>query len=352
VNAAAYVVVEMTSGQVLADSRAGERREPASLTKLMTAYLTFDALHQKKIGWSQRLPIPERAWRVEGSRAFLRPGVPVTVEDAVRGLIVASGNDAAIVLANAVAGGEGAFVEAMNREAQRLGLSSTRFQNVTGLSDQGHHASAHDVALLALALERDFPKYRQLFSERSFSHGGHTVANRHALLTTDPTVDGMKSGYTDAAGWNLVTTVNRPPRRLLVVLMGAPSEVARASETRRLIDWAFTAFEARRFYEGGLAAETVPAWKSTVEQLPVGFRHDVVAVAPAGEGHSLTTEFSLRQPIVAPIAAGDVVGTLKLKRAGHLIYERDIIALESAPQAGFFRRAWHSIVLFFKGLFG
>ncbi len=351
VNAAAFIVIEMTSGQVLAESGAAQPRDPASLTKLMTAYLAFDALYQKKLSLSQRLPIPERAWRIEGSRAFSRPGVPVTGEDLVRGLIVASGNDAAIALARAIAGGEGAFVEAMNREAQRLGMKSTRFMNVTGLSEQGHVSTAHDLALLALALDRDYPQYRRFFAEKSFSHGGVTLANRNALLASDPTVDGLKTGHTDRAGWNLAATATRPPRRVLAIVLGAPSDGARTAETRKLLDWAFTAFEGRRFYEGGRPAEIRPVWKSTVEQLPIGFRDDVVGVAPAGLGHTLTTEFSVREPLIGPIGSGDSVGTLRLRRAGNLLYEREIVALESAPQAGFFKRAWHALVLFVKGLF-
>ncbi|MFN3628612.1 MAG: D-alanyl-D-alanine carboxypeptidase family protein [Casimicrobiaceae bacterium] len=350
VNAAAYIVVEMTSGQVIAESGADQPRDPASLTKLMGAYLVFDALHQKKMSFSQRLPIPERAWRVEGARAFSRPGVPVTGEDLVRGLIVASGNDAAIALAHAVAGGEGAFVEAMNREAQRLGMKATRFMNVTGLSEQGHVSTAQDLARLALALDRDYPQYRRFFAERSFSHGGASITNRNALLATDPTVDGLKTGYTERAGWNIAVTATRPPRRVLAIVLGAPSDTARATETRKLLDWAFTAFEGRRFHEGGKPAETVKVWKSTIDRLPIGFRDDVVAVAPTGLGDTLVTEFVMREPLIGPITAGDKVGTLRLRRAGNLLYERDIVALESAPQAGLFKRAWHTLVLFVKGL--
>ncbi|MCS6995666.1 MAG: D-alanyl-D-alanine carboxypeptidase [Casimicrobiaceae bacterium] len=345
VQAAAYLVVEATSGQVLAESRADERRAPASLTKLMTAYLAFDALYQKKLSLTQRYPLPERAWRVEGSRAFARPGVPVTGEDLVRGLIVASGNDAAIALAQVIAGGEGAFVDAMNREAQRLGLVNTRFMNASGLPEQGQYSTARDLAQLALALERDFPQYRRVFAERSFTHGGVTVANRNSLLASDPSVDGMKTGQAEAAGFNLVATAYRPPRRVLVVLLGAPSDGARAADARRLIEWAFTAFEAERFHEAGQVVEARRVWKSDVQTLPIGFRSDVVAVAPTGQRASLSTEWRLREPLVAPIRAGEPVGTLRVKRAGHLLYEREVIALESAPEAGLIKRAWHGLLL-------
>ncbi len=351
VAAASYLVLETTSGQVLAEKAAELPREPASLTKLMTAYVVFDALHQKRLSLSQKLPVPERAWRIEGSRMGLTPGVPVTVEELVIGLIVASGNDAAVTLATAVAGGEGAFVNLMNREAQRLGMKNTVFLNATGLPMQGHVSTAHDLALLALALSRDYPKYMRYFAEKQSSHAGRVIANRNALLFTDPTVDGLKTGQTEAAGWCLMASVNRPPRRLLTVLLGAPSEAARAQETRKLIDWAFSAFEARRFHAAGESADSVRVWKSTIERLPIGFRDDVLALAPTGQLETLSSELNLKTPLIAPIRAGDPVGSLRVKRAGQLLYERDILALEAAPQAGFLTRLWHSFVLFLQGLF-
>ena len=350
VNAAAYLVVEATSGQVLAEQNTRQKRDPASLTKLMTAYLVFDALHQKQISLGQRLIVPERAWRAEGSRMFIAPGAPVTAEDMIRGLIIQSGNDAAIALAIAVAGNEGDFVTKMNREAKKLGMSDTQFLNPTGLTQQGHYSTAHDMAVLSLALMRDFPQYTKFYAEKSFTFNKITQENRNRLLFLDPTVDGLKTGHTDAAGWCLITSVNRPPRKLLTVVLGAPSEALRINESRKLIDWAFTAFEGKRLYEAKKPIRQLTVWKSTVDSIPVGFNDDVTAVTTTGKSWDITTELTIVEPKFGPIAAGDTVGLLKVKRAGNLIYERNIIAMESAPSAPIWKRMWHSVVLFFKGL--
>jgi len=351
VNAAAYLVVEATSGQVLAESNQRQRRDPASLTKLMTAYLVFDALHQKKLSLTQRLRVPERAWKAEGSRMFIEPGAPVTTEDLLRGLIVQSGNDAAVALAIAVAGNEGEFIARMNREAKRLGMNDTQFLNPTGLSQQGHYSTAHDLAVLSLALLRDFPQYARFYAEKSFTHGRITQENRNRLLFLDPTVDGLKTGHTDAAGWCIIATVNRPPRRLLTVLLGAPNEAMRISESQKLIEWAFAAYEARRLYEAGKPIQRLTVWKSAVDEIPIGFRDDVTAVTDAGKGWEITTELTIPEPKIGPVQAGDTVGALKVKRAGNLIYERDVVALESAPAAPMWKRMWHAVVLWFKGMF-
>jgi len=351
VNAAAYLVVEATSGQVLAESNKRQRRDPASLTKLMTAYLVFDALHQKKLSLTQRLRVPERAWKAEGSRMFIEPGAPVTTEDLLRGLIIQSGNDAAVALAIAVAGNEGEFIARMNREAKRLGMDDTQFLNPTGLSQQGHYSTAHDLAVLSLALLRDFPQYTKFYAEKSFTHGRITQENRNRLLFLDPTVDGLKTGHTDSAGWCLIATVNRPPRKLLTVLLGAPSEALRVSESQKLIEWAFAAYEGRRLHEAGKPIQQLTVWKSSVNEIPIGFRDDVTAVTDAGKGWEITTELTIPEPKIGPVQAGDTVGLLKVKRAGNLIYERDVVALESAPAAPMWKRMWHAVVLWFKGMF-
>ena len=350
IDAAAYLVVEATSGQVLAEQNTRQKRDPASLTKLMTAYLVFDALHQKQLSLSQRLRVPERAWKAEGSRMFIAPGAPVTVEDMIRGLIIQSGNDAAIALAIAVGGTEGEFVAKMNREAKKLGMTDTQFLNPTGLTEQGHYATAHDLAILSLALMRDFPQYTKFYAEKSFTFNNITQANRNRLLLLDPTVDGLKTGHTDAAGWCLITSVNRPPRKLLTVVLGAPSEALRINESRKLIDWAFTAFEGKRLYEAKKPIQQLTIWKSTVDAIPIGFNDDVTAVTTTGKAADITTELTLTEPKFGPIAAGDTVGLLKVKRAGSVIYERNIIAMESAPSAPLWTRMWHSVLLFFKGL--
>ena len=343
--------MEATSGQVLAEQNTRQKRDPASLTKLMTAYLVFDALNQKQLNLTQRLRVPERAWKAEGSRMFIEPGTPVTTEDLLRGLIIQSGNDAAIALAIAVAGNESEFVAHMNREAKRLGMNDTQFLNPTGLTQQGHYSTAHDLAVLSLALMRNFPQYIRFYAEKSYTHNRITQENRNRLLFVDPTVDGLKTGHTDAAGWCLIATVNRPPRKLLTVLLGAPTEALRLSESVKLIDWAFSAYEARRLYQGGKPVEQLEIWKSSVNAIPVGFREDVTAVTDAGRGWDITTELTIPQPKIGPVAAGETVGLLRVKRAGNIIYERDLVAMESAPGASLWKRMWHSVVLWWKGMF-
>ena len=351
INAAAFLVVEATSGQVLAESNTKQKRDPASLTKLMTAYLVFDALHQKQLSLGQRLRVPERAWKAEGSRMFIEPGAPVTTEDLLRGLIIQSGNDAAIALAISVAGNESEFVSRMNREAKQLGMQDTQFLNPTGLTQQGHYSTAHDLAILSLALMRNFPQYTKFYAEKSYTHNRIVQENRNRLLFSDPTVDGLKTGHTEAAGWCLISTVNRPPRRLLTVVLGAQSEASRIAESRKLIDWAFTAYEARKLFEGGKAIQQLTVWKSTVDAIPVGFRDDVTAVSDAGKGGNITTELTIPEPRVGPLVAGDTVGKLLVKRAGSVIYERDLVAMESAPGASLWKRTLHSVVLWWKGIF-
>lgn len=351
VNASAYLVVEATSGQVLAERNTRERREPASLTKLMTAYLVFDALNQKRLSLSQTVHVSERAWKAEGSRMFIQPGKSITTEELLRGLIIQSGNDAAITLAIAVSGAESSFVNAMNREAKRLGMNDTQFLNPTGLPAQGHYSTAHDLAVLSLALMRDFPQYTRFYAEKTFTYNQITQENRNRLLFLDPTVDGLKTGHTDAAGWCLISSVNRPPRKLLTVLLGAPNDAARIGESRKLIDWAFTAYEGKRLYEAKKAIATLRVWKAGVDTIPVGFNDDVTAVTTAGKVDEITSELKLDQRKIAPILAGDKVGTLILKRAGSVVYERDVVAMEPAFSASIWKRAWHSVVLWFKGLF-
>ena len=351
INAQSYLVVEATSGQVIAEVNAKARRDPASLTKLMTAFIVFDALYQKQINLSQRLRIPERAWKADGARLNLPPGTPVTAEELVRGMLIHSANDAAVALAIAVAGNEGEFIARMNREAKRLGMNDTNFLNPTGLSQQGHYSTAHDLTVLSLAIMREYPQYVRFFGEKNFAIGGTTYENRNRLLFADPTVDGLKTGFTDAAGYCLAATVKRGPRRVLAVMLGAPSEAARLGEMQKLIDWAFTAYEPRQFYEARKPIQQLQVWKSTVDAIPIGFRDDVVAINVAGKTHEITTELTIPEPAFGPIQSGDKVGTLKVKRAGNLLYERDVIAFESAPAAPMWKRMWHSVVLFFKGLF-
>jgi D-alanyl-D-alanine carboxypeptidase (penicillin-binding protein 5/6) len=345
----AWLVADITSGQVLAAERPDERFEPASLTKLMTAYVTFAALRDKKLALDQQVNVSEKAWRAPGSRMFIEPRRPVTVDELIRGMIVQSGNDACIALAEQIAGSEEAFAGMMNREAERLGMKNTRFMNATGLPDPQHYSSARDLYLLASALIRDFPEqYAQYYALREYRYNGITQMNRNRLLWLDNTVDGMKTGFTEAAGYCLVASSKRGPRRLLSVLLGSTSESMRAQESQKLLNWGFQFFDAVKLYAGGAPAKEIEVWKGAKSSLKAGFRSDLVVDVPRGQGDRLKAEMLSLSPLVAPVAAGARVGNLRVTLDGKPLGEYPVVALEAVDAAGFFGRAWDTLRLWLK----
>ncbi|MFO1305341.1 MAG: D-alanyl-D-alanine carboxypeptidase family protein [Burkholderiales bacterium] len=346
--AAAWLVTDVTSGQVLAGQNADERRDPASLTKLMTAYVVFGALRAKTIQPSQLVTVSERAWKAEGSRMFIEPRRAVSVDELLRGMIVQSGNDASIALAELVGGTEEAFVERMNAEAQKLGMTNTRFANVTGLSSAQHYSTAADLAKVAAALIRDYPEYYPLYSQKEFRYNNITQPNRNRLLWSDPHVDGMKTGHTEAAGWCLVATALRGDRRVLAVVLGASSDAARASEAQKLLNWGFQAFDTVQLYQSGKQVTTLRVWKGTAPEVPAGFLADRYLTLPKGKADKLAVTMQAEEPLVAPIARAQRVGTVKISLEGKPVAEFPMIALEEVPLASFFGRAWDSIRLWFK----
>ena len=346
--AAAWLVTDVTSGQTLAGQNADERRDPASLTKLMTAYVVFGALRAKTIVPSQMVAVSERAWRAEGSRMFIEPRRAVSVDELLRGMIVQSGNDASIALAELVGGTEEAFVEKMNAEAQKLGMTNTRFANVTGLSSPQHYSTAADLAKVATALVRDYPEYYPLYSQKEFRYNNITQPNRNRLLWSDPHVDGMKTGHTEAAGWCLVATALRGDRRVLAVVLGASSDAARASEAQKLLNWGFQAFDTVQLYQSGKQVTTLRVWKGTLPEVPAGFLADRYLTLPKGKADKLAVTMQAEEPLVAPIARAQRVGTVKISLEGKPVAEFPMIALEEVPLASIFGRAWDSIRLWFK----
>ena len=348
VNAASWILVDLSSGQTLHAVKPDERREPASLTKLMTAYLTFAALKQKSITMEQEVKVSQRAWKAEGSRMFIEPKTPVTVEQLLHGMIIQSGNDASVLLAETVAGSEEAFAQAMTREAQRLGMKNTNFVNSTGLAHPQHYSTPADIALLAGAIIRDFPQHFPLYSMKEYRYNNITQPNRNRLLWTDQYVDGMKTGFTDAAGYCLVATARRGPRRMLSVVMGAASDSARAIESQKLLNFGFQFYDTPRLYEKNQMVATLPVWKGTANELKAGFTDDVFLTLPRGVGPKLKVAMEATAPLTAPIALGQNVGTLKLLLDGKPIAEYPVKALEEVPQAGIFGRAWDTIRLWFK----
>jgi D-alanyl-D-alanine carboxypeptidase (penicillin-binding protein 5/6) len=346
--AKAYVLFDFTSGQPLVMHNPHERVEPASLTKLMTAYLVFNALKQKTIKPDQVVPVSERAWRAEGSRMFIEPRKPVTVDELIRGMIVQSGNDACIALAEVIAGSEEIFAQMMSREAQRLGMKNTSFMNSTGLPHPQHYSTAHDLALLAAAIVRDFPEHYPLYSLREFRYNNITQANRNRLLWLDSTVDGMKTGYTENAGYCLVTSARRGERRLISVVLGTASESVRASESQKLLNYGFQFYDSVRLYEKNQPVATLQVWKGGSNSVRAGFTSDFYLTLPKGQADRIKASVESLQPLLAPISAGQQVGVMKLTLDGKPFRELPVVALEAVPLAGILGRGWDSIRLLFK----
>jgi D-alanyl-D-alanine carboxypeptidase (penicillin-binding protein 5/6) len=348
-NAKAWLLLDLSSGQVLASQNPSERIEPASLTKLMTAYLAFSALKAATITLEQVVPVSERAWKAPGSRMFIEPKKPVTVAELLRGMIVQSGNDACVALAELIAGSEESFAAAMNREALRLGMKGTGFRNATGLPDPQHYTTAADLAILATAVIRDFPEfYAQLYSMKEYTYNNITQANRNRLLWMDPHVDGMKTGYTDAAGYCLISSARRGPRRLLSVVLGTQSETARATESQKLLNFGFLNYDAVRLYEKGQSISSLPVWKGSVRELKAGFDRDLYVSVPKGQGDRVKAELTSQKPLLAPIAANQKVGSLKVSVDGRDMATVPVIALEAIEGAGVFGRAVDTVRLWFS----
>jgi len=345
--AKSWVLLDHGSGQVLASYNPDQKAEPASLTKLMTAYLTFSALKQKTLTLNQVVPVSEKAWKTGGSRMFIDLKQPVTVEELVHGMIIQSGNDACVALAEVIAGSEESFAQMMNREAQRLGLKNTHFTNSTGLGDPQLYSTAHDLAILASALIRDFPEYYPIYSKKQYTYNRITQANRNRLLWLDPTVDGVKTGHTEAAGYCLISSAARGPRRLISVVMGTASENVRAQESLKLLNFGFQFYDTVALYKKGEAVKQLRIWKGAQDTVKAGFLEDFVVSVPKGQAEKLKAELVGPQPLLAPISEGSRVGTLKLSVADKPIGEYPVVALETVPVAGIFGRTWDSIRLWF-----
>ena len=346
--AKSYLLLDYHSQQTLASVKADERFEPASLTKLMTAYLTFSALKQKKIESTQVVPVSDRAWRAEGSRMFIEPRKPVTVGELIHGMIIQSGNDACVALAELIAGSEEVFAQMMTKEAQRLGMKNTSFMNATGLPSPQHFSTAYDLALLASAIIRDFPEYHPLYSMKEYRYNNITQANRNRLLWSDPTVDGMKTGYTENAGYCLITSAKRGERRLLSVVLGTASEGARATESQKLLNYGFQNYDSVKLYEAGQAVASVPVWKGTFNSVKAGFINEMYVSIPKGQVDKLKAQLESQQPLMAPLAAGQRLGAMKLTLDGKPYAEIPVLALEAVPLTGVFGRGWDALRLLFK----
>lgn len=362
VAARAYLLLDVTSGQVLAAKEADQPVEPASLTKLMTAYIVFDALKSGKISLTQTFGVSERAWKMPGSRMFIDPKMQVPVEDLIKGMIVQSGNDATVALAEGVAGSVERFVQLMNEQGKVLGLKGTSYRNPEGLTEAGHTTTARDLATLATRLMSDFPQYVPYYAIQRYRYPGTPATNdtnRNLLLFRDPSVDGLKTGHTNAAGYCLVATARRQvpglgegaqgQRRLLSVVLGATSENARAAESQKLLNWGYTAFEAVRLFPAGTPVATPRIWKGQAEQVKLGRPEGVVVSVPTGEGARLKSEVVRPEPLVAPLTKGQAVGSLKVTMAsGATVAEIPLTVMDTVEESGVFGRAWDAIRLWIQ----
>lgn len=359
VAARSYLLIDVTAGQTLAAKEIDTPVEPASLTKLMTAYLVFDALKAQRITLTQTFPVSVRAWKMPGSRMFIDPSMKVPVEDLVKGMIVQSGNDATVALAEGVGGSVERFVELMNQQAQVLGMKSTSYKNAEGLTAPGHSTTARDLGVLAQRLMQDFPQYMGYYALKHYRYPGTPAANdsnRNLLLFRDPTVDGLKTGHTDAAGYCLIATAQKMlpglgsgqapgPRRLLSIVLGAGSEVARADESQKLLNWGYTAYEAVKLFEAGQAIVTVKPWKSSLAELPIGRPQAVVVAVPTGMGSKVKTQVSRPDPIFAPLTQYQSLGQLRVSLDQQVLVDIPLVTLKDAPLAGVFGRAWDALRL-------
>jgi D-alanyl-D-alanine carboxypeptidase (penicillin-binding protein 5/6) len=336
--------------------------EPASLTKLMSAYLVFDALKSKKIRLTQTLPVSERAWKMPGSRMFIDPKMLVPVEDLIKGMVVQSGNDATIALAEGVGGDVAHFVRMMNDQAHRLGMKSTGYKNPEGLTEPGHTTTARDLSTLATRLMADFPEYMAYYAIKKYRYSGTPAANdnnRNLLLLRDPSVDGLKTGYTEAAGYCMVATAKREypglavggaprSRRLLSIVLGTANENARANESQKLLNWGFTAFEPLKLFDAGQTVVSAKVWMGDASTLNVGLPEGVVVALPTGSGAKVSTEVVRSDPLVAPVAKGQAVAVLRVLLGGVLFAEVPLQALDAVGQAGVIGRAWDALRLWIR----
>ena len=354
--AKSYLLLDLSSNQTLAERNADAPSDPASLTKLMSAYVVFTAIREKKLALEQKLSVSKRAWderKGGASLMFIDTTMTPTVDELLRGEIVASGNDAAVALAEGVAGTIDQFVAMMNRQAQAWGMKNTVFKNVTGLTEAGHKSTARELALVATRIIRDFPEFYTYYAIKEYKYNNITQPNRNLLLRRDPSVDGMKTGYTEAAGYCLIASAQRDfpngKRRLLSVVLNTTSMAARADESQKLLNWGYQAFDAIRLFDDGKPMATVPVWKGKANEAKLGAAGAVFVTVPKGEGGKLQTRIERTDPLVAPLAKGQRVGTLKVSTAaGTAVLDVPLVALDGVEQAGIFGRAWDAMRLWIK----
>ena len=351
VEGTAFVLMDADTGTLLAQSGADVRHPPASLTKIMTAYIIEGEIDSGRVGVEDQVPISVNAWRMGGSEMFIREGTQVRLQDLLRGVIIVSGNDASVALAEYVAGTEDAFVDMMNATAKRLGMRNTHFLNATGLPAQGHFSTAHDLAILASHVVEDYPALYKVYSEKEFLYNNIAQRNRNELLFTDRTVDGMKTGWTDEAGYCLIASSKRDDMRLIAVILGAPSPAARVRDAAKLLSYGFRYYQTHRLYTAQQVVKSTPVWSGAADELELVVPNAVNVTLQRGRYNDLVAEAEVQHIVQAPIAAGTRLGVMRLKLDGRVLKEVPLVAKVAVEEGGFFKRAWHAVYLFFSELF-
>ena len=351
-NAKSYVLMDAVSGTVLVNHQGDLRLPPASLTKLMTAYIATLEIERGRLKETDMVTISEKAWRMGGSKMFVKVGNQVSVDDLFHGIIIQSGNDASVALAEHIAGDEDAFAALMNGQAKRLGMTNSQFRNATGWPAEGHYSTARDMATLARAIIYEDPAHYAIYAQKEFLWNGIKQINRNMLLWRNDGVDGLKTGHTEEAGYCLVASAQRSGQRLIAAVFGTESEAARATETAKLLGYGFRFFESKTFFKKGVAITDAQVWKGAERTVKAGLVSDLAYSMPRGEAAALTTHVVVNPRLIAPVKAGDVVGNIQLRQGDKVIKQAQMVALENIEAGGFFRRTWDGIRLFFKGLLG
>ena len=350
--ATAYLVIDADTGKIIAAKNENERFAPASLTKMMTAYILEYELNKGNVSTEDLVLISEKAWRTQGSRMFIREGTQVRLGDLMKGIVIQSGNDASVAAAEHIAGSEAAFADLMNQHAKLLGMRNTNFMNATGLPAEGHESSAFDLALLAKAIIQDFPEHYGIYSEKYFTYNKIRQPNRNKLLWRDKTVDGLKTGHTDAAGYCLVASAKRDGMRLISVVLGTSDEEARARESQKLLSYAFRYYRTHQLYKSNVVLNTTKVWSGTQDQLRMGIAEALSVTIPRGQADKLQATMDVDRVVTAPIAQGQELGKVRVTLDGELVTEVPLVAMEAIPEAGLLKRIWHAILLFFTSLIG
>lgn len=351
-SANSYILMDFNSDRVLVESNPDMQVEPASITKLMTSYVVFHELEEGNISLEDKVPVSEKAWRTEGSRMFIEPNMDVSLEQLIKGMVIQSGNDASVALAEYLAGSEDAFAGLMNLYAEQLGMHKSHFMNATGLPHEQHYTTARDVAILSKALIRDFPEYYRWYSEKEYSFNEIRQHNRNNLLWRDPAVDGLKTGHTESAGYCLAASAKRDGMRLISVILGSNSESSRVSESQTLLNYGFRFFETVQLYKAGQELATGNVWKGETDQVKLGVNEELFVTIPRGRYDDLDAQVEMRPELIAPLAQGEEVGAVVISIGDDVIAKRSLVALEPVSEAGFFGRTWDGMSMWFGGLFG